>query len=84
MRTDILSEAEQVLDARGAEYGPAGLSLAALSTRWSHILGTPVSPAQAALCLIDLKLVRLAHNPSHRDSLVDVIGYAVIAAEVQP
>jgi hypothetical protein len=83
MWTDILSEAEQVLEARGAEYGPAGPSLAALATRWSHTLGTPVSPAQAALCLIDLKLVRLAHNPGHRDSLVDVIGYAALAAEVQ-
>ena len=26
--------------------------------------------------MIDLKLARLAHDPSHRDSLVDVIGYA--------
>lgn len=84
MRTDILLEAQQVLAARGAEYGPAGASLAALSTRWSQTLGTPVSPVQVALCLIDLKLVRLAHNPGHRDSLVDVIGYAALAAEVQP
>ena len=84
MRTDILTEAEQVLAARGTEYGPAGASLSALSTRWSQTLGVPVSPVQVAVCLIDLKLVRLAHDPSHRDSLVDVIGYAALAAEVQP
>ena len=33
--------------------------------------------------MIDLKMVRLAHDPSHRDSLVDVIGYAALMTEVQ-
>jgi hypothetical protein len=32
--------------------------------------------------MIDLKLARLSHDPSHRDSLVDVIGYAALLPEV--
>jgi hypothetical protein len=32
-----------------------------------------VSPAQVVLCLVDLKLARLAHDPKH-DSIVDEVG----------
>jgi len=46
-------------------------------------LGTPVTPAQVALCMIDLKLVRLAYDPGHVDSVVDVIGYAALLREIR-
>jgi hypothetical protein len=32
--------------------------------------------------MIDLKLTRLAHDPSHHDSAADVIGYAALLPEV--
>jgi Domain of unknown function (DUF6378) len=35
-----------------------------------------------ALCLIDLKLARLAHDPKHLDSIVDVAGYAAVLREL--
>jgi Domain of unknown function (DUF6378) len=35
-----------------------------------------------ALCLIDLKLARLTHDPSHLESIVDVAGYAACLREV--
>jgi hypothetical protein len=50
--------------------------------RWSQTLDVPVTPAQVALCLIDLKLARLAHDPSHGDSLTDVAGYAACLEEI--
>jgi hypothetical protein len=34
------------------------------------------------LCLLDLKLARLAHDPSHEDSVVDVCGYAALLREL--
>jgi hypothetical protein len=37
---------------------------------------------QVLLCQLDLKLVRLAHDPRHRDSLVDLIGYSVLLQEL--
>jgi hypothetical protein len=46
------------------------------------LLGVAVTPAQVALCLIDLKLARLTRDPSHLDSVVDVAGYAAILSEV--
>jgi hypothetical protein len=45
-------------------------------------LSTRVSPAQVVLCLIDLKLARLARDPKHLDSQVDVAGYAAVLREV--
>jgi len=79
----ILTQAAAVLDNRAETYGPADTALRAIAARWSLTLGRPVTPAQVALCMIDLKMVRLAHDPSHCDSLVDVIGYAALMPEVQ-
>jgi hypothetical protein len=53
-----------------------------VARRWSLVLGVKVTPAQAMLCLIDLKVARLAHDPQHLDSIIDVAGYAGCLAEV--
>jgi len=83
-RSAILDRAAQVLDARAETYGPAAASFAAVAARWSLTLGRTITPAEVVLCMIDLKLVRLTHDPGHRDSLVDVIGYAALMPEVRP
>lgn len=54
----------------------------AVARRWSATLGRPVTSAEVVLCLIDLKLARLAHNPRHADSIVDVAGYAALLGEI--
>jgi hypothetical protein len=36
------------------------------------------------ICLIDLKVARLAHQPRHLDSITDIAGYAGILAELRP
>jgi len=82
-RPTILDQAAQVLAARAETYGPATTSMRAIAARWSITLDRTVTPAQVVLCMIDLKMVRLAHDPAHRDSLVDVIGYAALLPEVQ-
>ena len=33
-------------------------------------------------CMIDLELERLAHNPKHQDSIVDIAGFAAVLHEV--
>lgn len=53
-----------------------------VAIRWSEVLGTKVSPAQVIVCLIDLKVAGLAHDPRHLDSITDIAGYADILAEV--
>jgi hypothetical protein len=78
----LLQHAVGVIEHREQAYGPADANFAHIATRWSLVLGIPVTPAQVALCLIDLKLARLSRDPSHLDSIVDVAGYAACLREV--
>ena len=79
---NLLQSAAAVLAERRATYGNPATSMAAVATRWSVTLGRPVTPAEVVLCMIDLKLARLTHDPRHHDSAVDVIGYATLLPEV--
>ena len=78
----LLQHAAGVIEHRERSYGPPSESFAQIATRWSLVLGITISPAQVALCLIDLKLARLTRDPSHLDSIVDVAGYAACLREV--
>ena len=78
----MLHHVAGIVAERGTAYGDAAASMATVAARWSLTLGNPVTPAQVVLCLIDLKLARLAHNPTHHDSIADVIGYAALMSEI--
>jgi hypothetical protein len=78
----LLKHAAAVVANRRETYGDPRISMAAIARRWSLTLGHTVTPAQVALCLIDLKLARLVHDPTHLDSMVDVAGYAACLREV--
>ncbi|MDN2584360.1 DUF6378 domain-containing protein [Aquibium sp. ELW1220] len=78
----MLRNAASVVAGRRRTYGDPATSMASVAARWSITLGTPVSAAQVVLCLIDLKLARLAHDPAHQDSILDVAGYAAVLREV--
>ena len=78
----MLQHVAAILAERGAVYGDAATSMAAVAARWSITLRYPITPAQVVLCLIDLKLARLQHNPKHQDSVCDLAGYAAVLQEV--
>jgi len=78
----MLQEAAHLVAERAEAYGRPEASMALLARRWSITLGQPVTPAQVVMCLIDLKLTRLAHDPAHRDSILDIAGYAAVLHEV--
>ena len=79
---DILDAARAAVTQRGAAYGPAAAFLALLAKHWSLILGHEVTASQAGRMMIAFKLARLAQNPGHRDSIVDVAGYAFMLGEL--
>ena len=79
----ILGHTAKVLEERRDDYGDPAEQFRAIAARWSITLGTPITPSQVALCMIDLKLARLAYDPGHIDSMVDVIGYAALLREVR-
>jgi hypothetical protein len=78
----LLEHAASVVTHRREVYGPPIDLFQQVSARWSLVLGVRVTPAQAMLCLIDLKLARLTYDPRHLDSIIDIAGYAGCLAEV--
>ena len=78
----FLKHVANVIAERSAMYGDAGTSMAAIATRWSVTLGREITATQVVLCLLDLKLARLARDPSHEDSAADVCGYAALLREL--
>jgi Domain of unknown function (DUF6378) len=78
----LLERATDVVARRRGTYGQPIDLFEHVATRWSLVLGLKVTPAQAMLCLIDLKVARLTHDPRHLDSITDIAGYAGCLAEV--
>ena len=75
----VLAEANVIVNGpRAALYGAPLVNHQRIAAIWSVILGTHVTPRQAALCMIGVKLAREAHAPK-RDNLVDIAGYAEVA-----
>ena len=79
---ELLEHATSIVARRRGTYGQPRELFEHVARRWSLILGLQVTPAQAMLCLVDLKVARLAHDPRHLDSIIDVAGYAGCLAEV--
>ena len=78
----LLEHAADIVTRRRREYGEPVDLFEQVAKRWSLTLGTEISPAQVVLCLIDLKIARLARDPRHVDSQADVAGYAACLREV--
>lgn len=72
----ILDEAGQITaGARRSAYGHPLDDYTRTAKIWSAILGHEVTPFQAQLCMIGVKLSRECHAHG-RDNLVDIAGYA--------
>ena len=78
----FLKHVAQVIAERSSQYGDTAGNMVVIAARWSTTLGREITPAQVVLCLLDLKLARLAHDPTHEDSAVDVCGYAALLREL--
>lgn len=74
----ILEEANRAVNGERQEnYGSQTLNFQRIAALWGPLLGVDVTPQQVSMCMIALKLARLVHtNGQHRDSAVDIAGYA--------
>ena len=76
----FLLEALDLIEGERAEsYGDAKENHARIAAMWSALLEKEVTPNQVYLCLIAVKMSRLVESPRHRDSWLDIAGYAALA-----
>lgn len=83
MRSVVLDMAKHAVTRdRAATHGAPEDSFGRIAVIWSARLGVPVTPAQVAIMMIDLKTVRAWGNPFHGDNWVDIAGYSACGAEL--
>lgn len=79
----LLEEAEQLINNdRANSYGDANTLLPIVAHLWESVFGTKISPLQVIQAMVALKLARTIVNPGHRDSWVDLAGYAGLSERV--
>ena len=81
----ILKEANTIIYGdREKTYGHPSKNLETIAKMWNAYLGAKttdrgeINAKDVAALMVLLKTARLANNPEHRDSLVDICGYAAL------
>lgn len=91
-RLRLLEEAIKITSSdRNKQYGNpednfrniAALWTAIHTARHGFIPAAQFQPSDVALFCVCIKLARLSTNPGHRDSAVDIAGYAACLADIQ-
>lgn len=84
MTETILQEAERIINGdRQGSYGPPEQSLGDIANLWSPYLGKEISAQDVANLMILLKVSR-SKRGFHRDSFVDIAGYAGLTEKLVP
>tara|TARA_R110000772_G_scaffold35686_1_gene85925 strand:- start:612 stop:878 length:267 start_codon:yes stop_codon:yes gene_type:complete len=82
-REAILEAAAQAVTTdRQATHGNVENNFEDVAAIWSYRLGVKITPAQATIMMIDLKLVRAWGNQTHADNWIDMAGYAACGGEL--
>lgn len=79
----VLMEAEEIVNgARRGAYGHPENNFGRIANLWNAYLAgkpvcaMPITPQDVALLMVLMKVARLLETPTHRDSAVDICGYA--------
>jgi hypothetical protein len=80
----ILKEANAIIYGdREKTYGHPSKNLETIALMWEAYLNArkhadPVTPKDVAAMMMLVKVARFANDPTHRDNLVDICGYAAL------
>jgi hypothetical protein len=84
-KVSVLAEAETIIYGdREKTYGHPAKNLKTIANMWNAYLNNMddanfnVSAKDVAAMMMLVKVARFANDPSHRDNLVDVCGYAAL------
>ena len=79
----MLHRAQELIQGdRQADYGDKLPNFTQIAMLWTGVLaqklpfGTRITAEDVALCMMQVKIARLAKSPQHADSILDVAGYA--------
>ena len=80
---NVLEEAQDIIYGdREKTYGHPAKNLKCISIMWNAYLESVgdrfLTEKDVAVMMVLLKAARLANDPEHRDSLVDICGYAAL------
>jgi hypothetical protein len=84
-RERLLDDAKSTIaTARAEDYGPPKDSFGSIARLWTEYLGTEIDEADVAIMMVLMKTSRLktGGNKKHRDSWLDIAGYAGCGFEV--
>ena len=86
----ILNEAQSIIYGdREKTYGAPDKNLKAIAGYWANHLHTrfgvyhDISPEDVCIMMVLLKAARLGNDITHRDSLVDAVGYLALMERIQ-
>ncbi len=75
----IADKAKEIIHGdRVATYGDPGKNLRMIAGLWGKYLQANITPEDVCNMMIMLKISRLKNTPQHQDSLVDIVGYAML------
>ena len=80
-RYEILEVARDAVTDRGKNYGDAKDNFERIAQVWTVLLGVRRHAHQVSAMMIAVKLARLQNDPAHRDSMIDIAGYAALWSE---
>ena len=91
VREHVLDEAKKyVLKDRNSTYGKPEDNFRRIAELWTAYLGirpkdvgAPITPTDVAQMMLLMKVARLAHNPTHKDSWIDAAGYIACGAGIE-
>ena len=76
-------DVEELINAKGEDYGRPELFFGALSEIWTSMLGKKISTADAVAMMVAFKALRATNNPDLKDSWVDIQGYGKIGEDLK-
>lgn len=88
VRSLLLRQADEAINGpRATDYGDVHTNFGVIADMWTVYLGRrgiagELQPEDVSLMMTLVKIARLAGQPGHWDSWLDIAGYAALGAEV--
>lgn len=81
VKIPLLHQAEALINGqRQADYGGKLQNFTQIAMGFNAVLAAklnaPITPDDVALLMLQVKIARLAKSPLHKDSVLDIAGYA--------